>query len=208
MAAREPRSVNLTFDPAEHRYFWQGREVPSVTRALAPLIADFLARIPPDVLERKRQIGQAVHSAIALDIANDLDESTVDPACEGYVAAWRRFRSEAGLTEAYIGAVEQRRYHDLYRYAGTPDMELCLGRWAVVDTKCSYGIHPAVGPQTAAYRELINREGGKGEHAIQDRYALHLKPDGTYRLEQLKEQTDLEVFRSCLAIHHWKERHP
>jgi len=194
----------LTFDAAEHRYFWQGQEVPSVTRVLAPLIADFLALVPPDVLERKRAIGQAVHAAIALDIADDLDETTVDPACVGYVEAWRKFKAEASLKQDDFGAVEKPLYHDAWHYAGTPDMEVRLGKWAVVDTKCSYGLHPAVGPQLAAYRELINRRGGDGRGICALNYALHLKPDGTYRLEQFTDKTDLEVFRSCLAIHHWK----
>ena len=61
----------LTFDPEKHEYRINGVLVPSVSQILAPLY-DF-SKIPRDVLERKRQIGTAIHKAIELDLLGDLD---------------------------------------------------------------------------------------------------------------------------------------
>ena len=51
--------VDFTFDPERHLYLVDGRPVPSVTQVLhsARLAADY-SMVPPDVLERKRIIGQ------------------------------------------------------------------------------------------------------------------------------------------------------
>ena len=51
--------IDFTFEPERHLYLVQGRPVPSVTQVLhsAGLAADY-SMVPPDVLERKRIIGQ------------------------------------------------------------------------------------------------------------------------------------------------------
>jgi len=51
--------IDFTFDPERHLYLVDGRPVPSVTQVLhsAALAADY-SMVPPDVLERKRIIGQ------------------------------------------------------------------------------------------------------------------------------------------------------
>jgi len=67
--------VDFTFDAATHTYTAGGVRVPSVTQVLKllPLGPDF-SRVDPDVLERKRQLGNLVHDACAiLDEGDDLD---------------------------------------------------------------------------------------------------------------------------------------
>jgi len=57
-------SIDFTFDGDHHLYLVQGRPVPSVTQVLQAtgLGADY-SMVPPQVLERKRTIGQFVHQA-------------------------------------------------------------------------------------------------------------------------------------------------
>jgi hypothetical protein len=56
-------SIEFSFDANRHLYLVQGRPVPSVTQVLhsAGLGADY-SMVPPEVLERKRIIGQFVHA--------------------------------------------------------------------------------------------------------------------------------------------------
>jgi hypothetical protein len=69
-------SIEFTFDADRHLYLVQGRLVPSVTQVLQAtgLGADY-SIVPPEVLERKRIIGQFVHEATQY-----LDEGSLDLA--------------------------------------------------------------------------------------------------------------------------------
>lgn len=184
----------LTFDRDKHEYRLNGRVVPSVTQILDSFVD--LSRIPADVLERKRQIGTAVHAAIDLDCSNDLDEESIAPAWAGYFAGWRKFKAESG----FIVESSERQVADKSgAYAGTLDLigELPKHR-ALIDTKCTTSLYPTVGPQTAAYAKAA------GETRIA-RYALLLTPDGRYNLEPLTNPNDFAVFNAALVIHYWRK---
>jgi hypothetical protein len=196
----------LTFDPVAHQYRLDGRVIPGVTSVLAPLYD--LSAIPRDVLERKRQIGEAVHRAIELDLANDLDDATIDPAIVGYLDAWRRYRRERRYEPI---ASERRVVHPQFRYAGTLDLFgralNRAGRFVPVlmDLKTTFDVHPAVALQTAAYKNALMlelREAGKSE-----RMALQLKPGGTYHEEWFADPKDWPTFLSFVTTHNWKATH-
>lgn len=182
----------LTFDHDKHEYRWNGKRIPSVTQILDPFVD--LSRIPADVLERKRLIGTAVHAAIELDCAGDLDDDSIAPAWSGYFAGWRKFRAESGFT---IEHSERQEYSPL-GYAGTLDLmgELPKHR-ALIDAKCTTSLYPTVGPQTAAYAQMVKEPRIK-------RYALLLTPDGRYNLEPLSNPNDLAVFNAALTLHQWR----
>jgi len=192
------------FDAASHTYTLGEEVLPSVTTVLRQFY-DF-SMVAPDVLERKRQIGVAVHKAIELDLAGDLDDASLAPDWAGYFGAWRKFMRETGLTDADFGAIERPLHHPTYKFAGTPDLTLCLDRaWGVLDMKTTYDLHPAVALQTAAYRELENANVKNGEHKIERRYALRLRENGTYRLDEFKDRGDWGVFLAALTVHnYWK----
>lgn len=183
----------LTFDQARHLYYWHGKPVPSVTQVLDPFVD--LSRIPADVLERKRQIGTAVHAAIDLDCQGELDEESIAPAWACYFAGWRKFKAESGFQ---IEASELQQYSPL-GYAGTLDLLGHLPKHrALIDTKCTTSLYPTVGPQTAGYAQAIK------EPKIA-RYALLLTPDGRYNLEPLPDRNDFAVFNAALTIYHWRK---
>src|SRR2546427_11639137 len=96
-------AIDFTFDPERHLYLVQGRPVPSVTQVLhaAGLAADY-SRVPPDVLERKRIIGQYVHKATQYLDEGCLDLETVDPELQPYLAAYQRFLEESGFRPQLI----------------------------------------------------------------------------------------------------------
>lgn len=186
----------LTFDRPTHTYQWNGETVPSVTQILGQLTD--LSMIPRDVLERKRQIGTWVHEAIELDLAGDLDESSIGDDWSGYFKGWRKFQAESGFV---MLENEQKVYSPKYRYAGTLDLfgDLPkLGR-SLIDTKCTATIYPAVGPQTAAYAEARGTQKAK-------RFALQLKPNGTYNLHPCADRGDFGVFAAALTLFNWRKQ--
>lgn len=191
----------MEFNAERHEYRLDGRYVPNVTRILAPL-QDFDG-IRREVLEHKRQIGEAVHAAIQLGLTDNLDEASIDPAISGYLLAWDSFRAQNKF-ECFLS--ERMVYSGKYRYAGTLDLVgMVSDREALLDVKCTAGINPSVGLQTAAYLHAASEDGLIRSSAR--RYALQLDQDGTYRLEPFTDKTDFAVFLSLLSVHNWSARH-
>jgi hypothetical protein len=190
--------AELLFDPVEHAYTVSGRRVPSVTQTLAPLV-DY-SMVPKDTLERARLLGQAVHRMTELFDLDDLDMNDLADELKPYLTAWIKFRAETGFVPETI---EKRLYHPTLRYAGTPDRSgLIRGRRAVIDIKKMLTLGPVIGLQLAAYKELFEKNGTP----IEDRYALGLRADGTYRLHPYTDKGDWPVFLSLLTIRNWKEK--
>lgn len=190
--------AELLFDPVEHAYTVSGQRVPSVTQTLAPLV-DY-SMVPRETLERGRQLGQAVHLTTQLYDEDDLDMDNLADELKPYLTAWIKFRAETGFVPETI---EKRLYHPTLRYAGTPDRSgLIRGRRAVIDIKKMLTLGPVIGLQLAAYKELFERNGTP----IEDRYALGLRADGTYRLQLYTDKGDWPVFLSLLTIRNWKEK--
>ena len=190
----------LAFNELLHEYRWDGATVPSVTQILAPL-NDF-ARVPFDVLEFARARGSAVHAAIALAQSDDLDEDSLDPVIVPYVAGWRLFMEE---TRFVAEEWERPLYHPRYRYAGTFDAAGLLWKTrAVVDFKTGLEVPLSVGPQLAAYQQLINTE-RQGRNPVLARYAVQLTGGGGYKLEQFTRPDDWVAFQSLLNLFRWRQ---
>lgn len=189
----------LHFDEARHEYRVDGRLTPGVTRLLSPLV-DY-SMIPRETLERAQQLGVAVHKMTELYDNDDLDEDNLSDELRPYLTAWIRFRNECHFEP---NTIEHRMAHPLYRYAGTSDRTgIVKSRLAVIDIKKMFVLGPQIGPQLAAYQKLHEAEGLK----VIDRYALGLRPDGTYRLQPYADPLDWQCFLSHLTIHNWKAKY-
>lgn len=190
-------SRDLTFDEARHEYRLLGAVVPGVTQILRPLVN--FAGIPQHVLEAKAELGRQVHYACQLLDENDLDEDSVEEEIEPYLNAYRAFLRDTG---AGVVLNEQQVAEPLLQYAGTLDRVMLIGRvkW-LIDLKTCISTPIAVGPQTAAYWRAL------GDTSVQRRGALRLRPDGTYRLDELTDPNDMACFMACLTLHRFKEQH-
>lgn len=193
--------MNLTFDSDKHEYRLDGAAVPSVTQVLAPLYS--LDSIPRDVLERKRQIGVALDAIIELDLADDLDESTIDEQLGGYFEAWQRFRKEKKFNPFWT----QKRVASLkYRYAGTPDAWGTMDdHRALVDYKATYAMHPAVALQTAGYENAVYESFPNIDRNLR-RYGVQFCDDGRYNIVPYESKQDWAIFLSLLSVHNWRAR--
>ncbi len=197
----------LEFDEERHLYRWDGRPVPNVTRIISPL-TDY-SHIPADALERARLQGQHVHKMAELHFKGDLDEATLPEWMRGHYAALLRFIDETGCE---CLASERKVYHRALGYAGTLDIACILPKLrtskkpAVVDIKRSFYAGPAIGLQTIGYADAVESE--KGDlPKLDERYALRLNPNGTYRLEPFTDREDRAAFLACLQQLRWKEKH-
>lgn len=189
----------LAFDPVEHVYTVGARRVPSVTQTLAPLI-DY-SQVPAAVLKRAQDLGTAVHRMTELYDLDDLDVDSLSQELMPYLTAWMRFRAETGFVPELI---EQRFHHSALHFAGTLDRTgLIKGRRSVIDIKKMLRLGPVIGVQLAAYKELCIKNGV----AIDDRYGLGLRADGTYRLVPYTDKHDWPTFLSLLTLRNFKDKH-
>lgn len=189
----------LTFDPVKHEYRWHGLVVPGVTTITRPLMN--LDAVPRDVLERAAAFGTAVHRACELDDHGRLDESDLDPALAPYLKAWRAFSRDF---DVQWDGIEERVYHQRFRYAGTLDRRgLVRGARAMVDIKSGVTLYPAVGPQLAAYAQAHDPITGLAYH----RLAVQLLPSGLYHAQSFCSPDDWPTFCSLLTLRTWCQRH-
>jgi hypothetical protein len=195
----------LQFDEAAHRYTFDGRPVPSVTQILKPLSMAEYRGVDRATLDLAAWRGRAVHKMIELDLRDDLDVDALSDELQPYYTAWKNFQSLSGFT---CHASEAQVYSVRHRYAGTLDLYGELnGKLVLVDCKRTAAVPRTAGPQTAAYlhayAEHIAHDDPRHPVWTADRYALHLRADGSWRLVPFKDPADLRVFLSCLTIHQW-----
>lgn len=204
--------VELTFDEASHVYRVGSKVVPSVTQVLGRLSAEeYRFVVDRDVMEEAALLGTAVHKMIELDLRGDLDVEALSDGLQVYYTAWQNFRQLSGFQMVLS---EARVYSSKYGYAGTLDMGGWLnGRFVVIDAKRTAQVPRTAGPQTAAYLQALDESGqtfpipGSTEMAARianaERYALHLRADGTWRLVPFTDKSDLRVFLACKTLHDW-----
>lgn len=199
----------LTFDPDRHEYRLGSQPLPGVTSILARLTAEEYRGVAPEVMERAATLGKAVHRLIELDLADDLDESSLSGDLADYLEAWRAFRALSGF-EPLLS--EQQVYSERHGYAGTLDLFGILnGEAALIDAKRTAAVPRTAGPQTAAYEralrecmpEVVQRAVSGAEPGRIRRYALHLMPFKKWALVPFTNPSDERVFLSCLSIQQW-----
>lgn len=188
--------MSLTFDAPSHTYRTSGAAVPSVTQLLGKLHS--FAGVPLDVLEAARERGTAVHLACEFFDENDLDEAALDERTAGYLAGWKKFRSESRVE---FTEIEQMAVHPLYRYAGKWDRGgLIDGIDWTIDIKTAAASHWCWGLQTAGYAALRGKPHSK-------RGTVQLRPDGTYRFKEWPDADDYPAFVSLVTLHNKAQRH-
>jgi len=191
----------LEFDEGPHVYRWNGKIVPSVTQVLKPL-TDY-SMVDADKLERARQEGVAIHKTVELYETGDLDAASLPEWLEPYLAAWMKFKAEMKFS---VAKSEQRVYHRVYGYAGTYDLSGDMnGHDALVDLKRSFMAGPAIGLQLAAYLAAASFKAEALSSSL--RYALQLRADGTYRLQEFTDKTDFQTFLAALTLWKWRAKH-
>lgn len=202
---KTPDQSGLVYDDDAHTYTLAGRVIPSVTQVLKQVV-DF-SMVPPDILERKCAIGSALHMAIALDHADDLDYDSLDASVLPYFEAWRKFVADMGRG-LVVHAAEMPIASATYQYGVTPDIWGSVnGERAVIELKSTAAIHPSVALQTAAQVQAITEGGYWIANGTPRRFALQLQPSGKYRLQEFTAKGDFGVFIALRSVWGWRASH-
>lgn len=179
-----------------HVYSEGGKACPrSVTGLLKRygLSAD-LSQIPPRVLERARQRGNAVDAGFRLIAQGiEIDPTSISPEIGNYLNAFSTFWRDSGaeLIESGLPRISP------LGFGFCPDLIVFLnGRRTVIDGKATFKIPKSVGPQTAGY--AIGWNSLYPTERIEDRAALWLKSDSSYKFVTLADPDDERAFMDCL----------
>ena len=190
--------VGGAFDAEKHEYTINGARVPSVSQ-LASRLQDF-GQISAERLEFAADRGSKVHLACQLWDAGMLDEESLDHQLRGYLEAWKRFCRDNKPEWDHMW-IERAAYHEVLRFAGTPDRGGLIGsELAVVDIKAVSQLSPVTGIQLAGYKLLMSHNGFEATRRI----AVQLRPDGTYVRRDYLKDIDCRAFLSLLTLHNWE----
>lgn len=174
-----------------------GGRWPSVTECLQLAGLVDLSMIPRSILEKAKVRGSLVHEWTERidrnnEAINDLPDNIVP-----YINAWQFFKHQLKVD---ILAVEYPVKNVAYRYDGRLDrLALIQGRKCVIDIKCVYALHHTTALQTAGYAACLSEP--------HDRYAVQLKPDGTYAMKQYTSRHDRSTFLATVVLAHYHLEH-
>lgn len=188
----------LEFDAKQHKYYLDGKEVPSVSEIIRFAHREVYEDPNPALMDIAADRGSRVHRA-----CQELDESGTTEADEdiaGYINAYIKFREEhevewKGIEEIIHGGTAGGEFAGTLDRWGTLD-----GKRVILDIKTSSKItkkHQLLyAMQMTAYwlglmfypTELPN-----------ELVILHLKSDGTYKLIYVDKKVN--EFYSCLTLH-------
>jgi len=192
----------LIFDEETHLYTLSGERLPSVTQVLEELKLSDFSSVSDTRMEAALDFGKAVHLATQYDDKKTLDENTLDEKIRPYINAWRSFKKDYRVR---IKKIEQRVMSKKYRYAGTFDrVAIVMDYLSVVEIKTSVVIPKSACLQLVAYKDAYNSE--NPGRTLSRRYAVLLKDDGTYKVEDYRDPSDINVFLAALAIYIYKRR--
>jgi hypothetical protein len=195
-------SAGFQYLAEEHRYLYDGRDLPSITRVLGAGGLVSYDGVPAHRVVRARDRGAAAHLAIRFVNEGRLDLSSLAPELEPYVFAWESFCS-VHHADFIPELVETPLADPLLGFAGTPDVVGAFrGNMSVIEIKCTAAVHAGHHVQTAAQKLLL----GGNRRPVVARYVLQLKPNGDFRLHEGTDPHDAHVFRSALHLYQWKQR--
>lgn len=192
--------MKFDFQPDRHLYLVDGRPVPSVTQCLAAVgISPDLRFVDRAVLERKRQIGIALHVALHYLQEGDLDMDSVDASVRPRLDAYRMFVADTGFKPIEC---ELRMWPMTsgMRYGGTLDVTGIIKRqpW-IIDFKTTEGApHVGWAIQLQAY------ECGIPKPLVPPfkwrRMSLQLYENGRYNKTEWDDTGDLHEWASALYL--------
>lgn len=201
LVSYEPTGLPFRFDALNHVYLAldTGEELPHITGMLEHTgwVDDRW------YTESSRERGSCVHRLTAdYDLGAIRDLSSVVSKYSGWLQAHADFNARV---KPEIITVEEPSAHRYYRYGGRPDrVERLYGLLSVVEVKSGA---PEKGHQiqTALQAMLTAQEHGDGMPAhMWGRFALYLKEDGRWFLEQHRDRSDFDearrVIKACCGI--------
>lgn len=191
--------MTFVYDEINRNHTLDGKHIGSVSQIIAPL-SDF-GNIPPEKLERKRQLGIEFHEAIRLYLFNDLLMTSVDPDLRKPMKTFINWANEQHL----FGICEAPIHHKTLKYCGKPDL---TNGTAIYDWKLRPYNRLTDTLQLEAYKHMITRKklalrtvcfDIEGKMTIHDSY--HPKAWGIFRKMLERYYSELEFYN---LMESWK----
>lgn len=157
--------------------------------------------------------GTAVHTAVQLLEAGQLDWSTVDETVMPRVMAYESFRRETDFEPLFVEAMGS---HPHYLYAGRPDLVGILNGFLVVPDIKTGARQDWMALQLAGYVELLPHLQGYADARskygdILDRpprrYTIELGANERYHLHEYDDRGDRGTYLSAVNQFYWKLNH-
>jgi len=182
----------ITFDKETHTYWDEnGINYPAVTKVLEGM--GFVDSTWFDEWSRTR--GSYVHKAVELYNKGELLEEDLDERLAPYLDAWRRFKQNSNII---ILNSELQVHSDIYRYAGTLDIECTINdNQAIIDLKSGI-VAPVTALQLAAY--VMARY--ENYYSVK-RYGLSLK-GGRPTIVPFENFSDFGIWQAIMAVYNYK----
>ena len=193
----------FSFDEDLHQYRnAAGLIRPSVTEVLKHGGLFDYSRIDPQLLERKRIIGQRVHAWTAQhDISNREEDDVMDlePEERGYAESYLRWRDAMG-SQVEMVEIEKAMISEVggFQLGGTPDRLMRVGaRLTILDLKCVATFHPAWRLQLADYAMMRSK---RPTCAAYDRAILQLTKTGRPIYKPIPREYDQQDSTAATAF--------
>jgi hypothetical protein len=197
----------LTYDDAEHRYFWHGVEVPSLSALMSELgwARDF-AGIPEPVMELARTRGLQVHAAIDKYLAKDA--KFVDELSEASAPFFDSFLAVVDDLPLTDGGISELPVGGWCGYGTTPDR---VEKDALIEWKAVSRIHPSVFIQLAGQEYALQSfDFDERPHILTEFYrkrmVVHLLKTGKKARVQIDKEPEktMAMWRNDLMKRDWK----
>lgn len=187
----------VCFDKDSHTYTVDGKVTPSVTTITSAWNEGITGREPfKGISPFYAQRGTMVHEAIAMDLAGELDKSSLDPALAGFFKAYENAKFRLKLYRAKTMRIEEVLTGE--GYCGTADL---ITNTSLIDWKTGKH-HWTHWMQLAAYRKVVPGLLRAG--------CVYLSEDGTANIRWMSPDDYREGwanFRAALVFYRCKQAH-
>jgi len=189
----------LSFDVENHKYYWNNKEVPSVSQILKKI---GITRDYEQVDEYYRQRGVFVHQAIQYYVKGTLDEESLDG--ENVLPYVRAFQDYEQGNRYVARKTEVPLYSEKYGFAGTIDQIGCFDTKyetdGITDLKVTENSDKAADLQLCGYAVLYHENFGEWPAF---RLALELHGDKTAKPIFYKTNPQ-KLWEAVMVLYHWK----
>jgi hypothetical protein len=168
----------------------RGDTWPSVTEILDLAGLTDYSKVPSSLLKAAAERGKEIHSWTEMIDAGRMRADQAPPLIEPYLQAYESFKRECDYE---VILYEHRVYNVDWDYDGDIDRIARIdGHRSVLDVKTVAVLQPSTALQTSGYEICLPKR--------HRRYALQLKPDGRYHLEQYKDRNDRHDFLAAARV--------
>lgn len=207
-------------EPDDHRYLFNGSEVPATTRILE-LARNSLAGVPSKVIENARNRGNAIHKAVELHVKRELDRRQLQREiklrfdrflrfCDFYRVEFVELPVKPYLPSFFGGQLcEVPLVHPVFMFGVTPDLGIAVveGALTTVEVKATSLHNDATALQTSSQQNTINHFFEKHGYKVERRCSVRLTSDDKPDVRFYKDTSDWATFLSFMNVYNWRKVH-